>query len=258
MLLTRLTSPSTVGLARGPAAAFLHSSRVLREVPATYTYNTTEANPDLRTGDKRLYEYGRHLTSLLPKFIQQFSVWKDELTLYVAPSALEPVAHFLRDHTGAQFKQLTETAGVDYPNRDQRFEVVHQFLSLRYNSRVRVKTYCDETTPVPSLASLYNSAIWFEREAYDMYGIIFLNHPDLRRILTDYGFEGHPLRKDFPLTGYVEVRYDDERKRVVTEPVEMTQAFRNFDYSSAWEQTGAGRDAAPNGYEREKKSAKQA
>ncbi|RKP33966.1 hypothetical protein BJ085DRAFT_13865 [Dimargaris cristalligena] len=223
-------------------------------VPATYTYKTEEANPALRTQDKQLYDYGRHLVSMLPKFIQQFSVWKDELTLYVAPSALEPVMLFLRDHTGAQFKQLTDTSGADYPNRANRFEVVHNMLSVRYSTRIRVKTYCDEVTPVPSMVALFNSANWFEREAYDMYGILFENHPDLRRVLTDYGFEGHPLRKDFPLTGYVEVRYDDERKRVVTEPVEMSQAFRNFDYSSAWEQTGQGRDDTPQGYERTPKN----
>ncbi|KAJ1980879.1 putative NADH-ubiquinone oxidoreductase 30.4 kDa subunit, mitochondrial [Dimargaris verticillata] len=233
-----------------PFRAAFHATRQAQEVPDKYTFKTTEADPHARTGDKTLYEYGKHLTSMLPRFIQQYSVWKDELTLYVAPSGLIPVVRFLRDHTGAQYKQLVETAGADYPSRTNRFEVVHHFLSVRYNTRIRVKTYCDEVTPVPSLAELYNSAIWFEREAYDMYGILFTNHPDLRRILTDYGFEGHPLRKDFPITGYVEVRYDDERKRVVTEPVEMTQAFRNFDYSSAWEQTGHGRDDAPKGFER--------
>ncbi len=115
---------------------------------------------------------------------------------------------------------------MDYPTRPNRFEVVYHLLSLRYNSRLRVKTYCDELTAVPSVTSIFPAANWFEREAYDMFGIIFTGHPDLRRILTDYGFEGYPLRKDFPLTGYVEVRYDDEKKRVVAEPLELTQQFR--------------------------------
>jgi NADH dehydrogenase (ubiquinone) Fe-S protein 3 len=123
---------------------------------------------------------------------------------------------------------------VDYPTRPNRFEVVYHFLSHRYNSRIRVKTYCDEVTPVPSITPNFPAANWFEREAYDMFGIYFSGHPDLRRILTDYGFEGYPLRKDFPLTGYVEVRYDEEKKRIVAEPLELTQQFRNFDYGSAW------------------------
>lgn len=144
---------------------------------------------------------------------------------------------FLRDHTSAQFTSLADITAVDFPTRANRFEVVYHLLSLVHNSRIRVKTYANETTAIPSIVGLYNGANWFERETYDMFGIFFSGHPDLRRILTDYGFEGHPLRKDFPLTGYVEVRYDDEKKRVVAEPLELTQAFRNFEYSSAWEQT---------------------
>jgi len=127
--------------------------------------------------------------------------------------------------------------GVDYPTRPNRFEVVYHLLSHRYNSRIRVKTYCDEVTPVPSITPLFPAANWFEREAYDMFGIYFSGHPDLRRILTDYGFEGYPLRKDFPLSGYVEVRYDEEKKRIVAEPLELAQQFRNFDYGSAWYDT---------------------
>ncbi|KAI9216487.1 hypothetical protein BC828DRAFT_411650 [Blastocladiella britannica] len=173
----------------------------------------------------------------LPKYIQQATVYKDELTLCVAPSAVVPVVTFLRDHTNAQYKQCMDVAGVDYPTKENRFEVVYNFLSLRFNSRIRIKTYAAENTAVPSITPLYPGVNWHEREAYDMYGIFFTGHPDLRRILTDYGFEGHPLRKDFPLSGYVEVRYDDEKKRVVAEPLELAQAFRNFDYSSAWEQT---------------------
>ncbi|CAJ0865491.1 14359_t:CDS:2 [Entrophospora sp. SA101] len=184
-----------------------------------------------------LYEFGKHLVSVLPKYIQQYSVYKDELTIYLAPSAIIPVMTFLRDHTGTQFKQVQDICGVDYPTRTNRFEVVYNMLSIRYNARIRVKTYADEISPVPSIVELFNGANWFEREAYDMYGIFFVNHPDLRRILTDYGFEGYPLRKDFPLTGYVEVRYDEERKRIVAEPLELAQAFRNFEgAASPWEQ----------------------
>ncbi|RKP05379.1 hypothetical protein THASP1DRAFT_19887 [Thamnocephalis sphaerospora] len=183
-------------------------------------------------------EYGQYLMSTLPKFVQQYTVYKDELTLNVAPSAVLPVLEFLRDHTPSQFKQLQDLCGVDYPSRQNRFEVVYNMLSVRYNARIRVKTYCDEVTPVPSTVGLFNGANWFEREAWDMYGIFFEGHPDLRRLLTDYGFEGHPLRKDFPTAGYMEVRYDEEKKRVVSEPIELAQAYRNFNDPSPWEQTG--------------------
>ncbi|KAL1919777.1 uncharacterized protein VTP21DRAFT_1708 [Calcarisporiella thermophila] len=204
------------------------------------------ADPSFKSGNDKLHEYGQYITTCLPKFIQQFSVWKDELTLFVAPSAVIPVMTFLRDHTGAQFKQLVELCGVDYPHRANRFEVVYNLLSIRWNARIRVKTYADEVSPVPSVTSVHGGANWFEREAWDMYGIYFTGHPDLRRILTDYGFEGHPMRKDFPLTGYVEVRYDEEKKRVVSEPLELAQAFRNFEgAASPWEQTGEGRDDRP-------------
>ncbi|CAG8524527.1 10790_t:CDS:2 [Ambispora leptoticha] len=208
---------------------------------------------------EELSEYGKYLLSVLPKYIQQYSVYKDELTIYVAPSAIIPVITFLRDHTAAQYKQVQDICGVDYPTRENRFEVVYNLLSLRYNERIRVKTYTDEVKPVPSIVPLYSGANWFEREAYDMYGIFFSGHPDLRRILTDYGFEGHPMRKDFPLTGYVEVRYDDEVKRVIVEPLEMTQAFRNFEgAASPWEQTGPGRDDRPESFKVEKLLAKPA
>jgi NADH dehydrogenase (ubiquinone) Fe-S protein 3 len=151
-------------------------------------------------------EFGRFISTALPKFIQRFSVYKDELTLYIAPSAVVPVMTFLRDHSATQFKQMVDVCGADYPTRRYRFEVVYHLLSVRYNNRIRVKTYCDEITPVPSVTPLFSGANWFEREAWDMYGIVFNGHPDLRRLLTDYGFEGFPLRKDFPLTGYVETR----------------------------------------------------
>ncbi|KAJ2592135.1 putative NADH-ubiquinone oxidoreductase 30.4 kDa subunit, mitochondrial [Coemansia sp. RSA 1797] len=215
-----------------------------------HEWKLREADTTRRETDPTLYEFGKYVSSILPKYVQQYSVWKDELVLYTAPSGLIPVVHFLRDHTNAQFKQLVDTTGADYPTRPNRFEVVHNFISYAFNSRVRVKTYADEAMPVPSLAPLYSSAIWGERETWDMYGVFFTNHPDLRRILTDYGFEGHPLRKDFPIHGYTEVRYDEEKKRVVSEPIELAQAFRNWDYSSAWEQTGDGRENAPKGFEK--------
>lgn len=142
-----------------------------------------------------------------------------------------------------------DICGVDYPTREHRFEVVYNLLSVRHNARIRVKTYASETTPVPSAVSVFQGANWYEREAYDMYGIFFSGHPDLRRILTDYGFEGYPLRKDFPLTGYTEVRWDDEKKRVVHEPLELAQAFRNFDVNSAWESAGPGVDYTPSKFQ---------
>ncbi|KAI7869286.1 NADH or F420H2 dehydrogenase [Spinellus fusiger] len=204
------------------------------------------ADPNYKSGNDPVHDYGSYLISALPKYIQQFSVYKDELTLYVAPQSLESVLVFLRDHSSSQFKSLQDITGVDWPSRKNRFEVVYNLLSVRYNARIRVKTYANETSPVPSVVSLFSSANWLEREVYDMYGVFFTGHPDLRRILTDYGFEGHPLRKDFPLTGYVGVRYDEEKKRVVAEPVELAQAFRNFDGAlSPWEAVGPGRDDTP-------------
>ena len=142
---------------------------------------------------------------------------------------------------------IADITAVDYPTKDQRFEVVYNLLSVRHNSRIRVKTYADEATPVPSITGLYDGANWYEREVYDLFGVFFVGHPDLRRIMTDYGFDGHPLRKDFPLTGYTEIRYDEEKKRIVVEPLEMTQAFRNIEGgSSAWEQVGPGKDRKPD------------
>jgi len=137
------------------------------------------------------------------------------------------------DNTAAEFTQVSAITAADYPTRDNRFEVVYNLLSVRHNSRIRVKTYADEASPVPSVTSLFDGANWYEREVYDLFGVFFAGHPDLRRIMTDYGFEGHPLRKDFPLTGYTEIRYDEEKKRIVTEPLELTQAFRNFEGGSS-------------------------
>lgn len=196
-----------------------------------------------------LHKYGRYVITALPKFVQKFSVWKDELTLFIPPTAVIPVLTFLKDHTAAQYKAVMDVTAVDFPSRTNRFEVVYNMLSVRYNARIRVKTYASETSPVPSIARLFEGANWYERETYDMYGVFFENHPDLRRILTDYGFEGHPLRKDFPVTGYTEVRYDEEKKRVVYEPLELTQAMRNFSAGSAsWEPVGPGRDDRPESF----------
>ena len=156
-----------------------------------------------------------------------------ELTLVVTRDRLIEVMTALRDRFG--FQQLLDVCGVDYPDRAERFEVVYHLLSLTRNLRLRVKVATDERQPVPSVIEVYPSANWFEREAFDMCGMLFSGHPDLRRLLTDYGFEGHPLRKDFPMTGYVEVRYDEEQRRVVYEPVKLAQEFRSFDFLSPWE-----------------------
>ncbi|KAJ8114370.1 hypothetical protein ONZ43_g4921 [Nemania bipapillata] len=196
-----------------------------------------------------LHRYGSWVMGCLPKYVQQFSVWKDELVIYISPSGVIPVFSFLKYNTAAEFTQVSTITAVDFPTKDQRFEIVYNLLSVRHNARIRVKTYADEASPVPSVTSLFDGANWYEREVYDMFGVFFTGHPDLRRIMTDYGFEGHPLRKDFPLTGYTEVRYDEEKKRIVTEPLELTQAFRNFEGgSSAWEQIGPGQDRKPESF----------
>ncbi|MCB1699051.1 MAG: NADH-quinone oxidoreductase subunit C, partial [Halioglobus sp.] len=157
-----------------------------------------------------------------------------ELTVLAKREQIVELMRFLRDDSQTMFWNIIDLCGVDYPQRKERFEVVYHLLSPRLNARLRVKVSTDEETPVPSITEIYPGANWYEREAWDMYGILFTGHPDLRRLLTDYGFEGHPLRKDFPLTGYVEVRYDDEVKRVVYEPVNLRQEFREFDFESPW------------------------
>jgi NADH-quinone oxidoreductase subunit C len=159
----------------------------------------------------------------------------DELTIVVARDTIVSVLTKLRDDPSLQFEILIDIAGVDYPSRADRFDVVYHLLSPRKNLRLRVKLEANDTEPVPSVIPVYPAANWYEREAYDMFGILFSGHPDLRRLLTDYGFQGFPLRKDFPLTGYVETRYDDEKKRVVYEPVKLAQEFRSFDFESPWE-----------------------
>jgi NADH-quinone oxidoreductase subunit C len=160
-----------------------------------------------------------------------------ELTLVVQASDIVYALTYLRDDPACGFRCFIDLCGADYPQREKRFEVVYHLLSLRHNSRIRVKVQTDEVTPVPSIIEVFPAANWYERETYDLYGILFSGHPDLRRLLTDYGFEGHPLRKDFPLTGFVEVRYDQDQARVVYEPVKLTQEFRNFDFLSPWEGT---------------------
>ncbi len=182
-----------------------------------------------------LRELGEHISSAIGDDIKGWSVAFGELTVTANAPRIAHVLKFLRDDTLCRFIQLIDICGVDYPQRLKRFDVVYHLLSMHNNIRVRVKIEAAEDEVVPSVRDIHPCADWFEREAFDMYGLIFAGHDDLRRILTDYGFTGHPLRKDFPLTGEVEVRYDDQQKRVVYEPVKLVQEFRNFDYLSPWE-----------------------
>jgi NADH-quinone oxidoreductase subunit C len=184
---------------------------------------------------EKLEALAAHISAALPDAVLGSEIRHGELCCRVAREALLRVLQFLRDDDKCRFTVLVDICGVDYPDRAQRFEVVYNLLSMAQNQRIRLKLETDENTPVPSAIGLYSSAGWWEREAWDLYGIAFAGHPDLRRILTDYGFEGHPLRKDFPLTGYVELRYDEEQKRVVYEPVKLPQEFRTFDFLSPWE-----------------------
>lgn len=176
-----------------------------------------------------------HIKSVLGEAVTGSKIAHGELTLDIARDKIVEVLTVLRDDPQCQFEVLIDICGVDWPARTERFDVVYHLLSPRLNQRLRIKLTTDETRPVPSAVGVFPAANWFEREAYDMYGILFSGHPDLRRILTDYGFQGYPLRKDFPLTGYVEVRYDEAQKRVVYEPVELAQEFRSFDFESPWE-----------------------
>ncbi len=182
-----------------------------------------------------LQDLGDYIRAAFVQEVEGTAVIKGELTLAVQRSSLVKVLTFLRDDAHCQFQQLMFIAGADYPEREQRFEVIYHLLSLRHNQRIRVRVEVSEEKLVPSVTGVFSSANWFEREVWDMYGVAFTDHPDLRRLLTDYGFEGHPLCKDFPLTGYMEVRYDEERKRVIYEPVKLAQEFRTFDFLSPWE-----------------------
>ncbi|GGA52174.1 NADH-quinone oxidoreductase subunit C [Pelagibacterium lentulum] len=187
--------------------------------------------------DEALKELGEYCALKLEAALTGFKVAFGELTLEARADDIVSVMRFLRDDARTRFISIIDVCGVDYPERNQRFDVVYHLLSPTQNMRIRVRVLADDVTPVPSITEVFPGADWFEREAYDLYGILFSGHPDLRRILTDYGFDGHPLRKDFPLTGFVEVRYDEERKRVVYEPVKLAQEFRDFDYLSPWEGT---------------------
>jgi NADH-quinone oxidoreductase subunit C len=185
--------------------------------------------------DSALQDLGTAIAAALPGAVRASTVAFGELTLDVEPSRLIETVRYLRDDPACLFISFIDLTAVDYPTRVPRFDVVTHLLSPRHNRRIRVKAATDEDVPVDSLTPLFPAANWFERETYDLFGIVFTGHPDLRRILTDYGFEGHPLRKDFPMTGYVEVRYDDAQKRVVYEPVRLRQEFRTFDFLSPWE-----------------------
>jgi NADH-quinone oxidoreductase subunit C len=184
-----------------------------------------------------LQALGEMIAAKLAGAVTGFEVTYGELTLHAEADAILRVLKFLRDDGECRFVCFTDLAGADYPQREKRFDVVYHLLSPYKNHRIRVKVQADEDTQVPSAIPVFPAANWYEREVFDLYGVLFTDHPDLRRILTDYGFSGHPLRKDFPLTGHVEVRYDDEQKRVVYEPVKLVQEFRNFDYLSPWEGT---------------------
>jgi NADH-quinone oxidoreductase subunit C len=180
-------------------------------------------------------KFQESFNNIFKKYNSVITVEKGDFILETNLVNLQKVFFFLRDNEGCLFKTLIDILVIDYPEREKRFCVVYCLLSLKYNVRIRVKVFLDELTPVPSITNIYKSACWMEREAWDMNGVFFENHPDLRRILTDYGFEGHPLRKDFPLSGYTEVRYDDSQKRVISEPIEMTQEYRVFNFKSSWE-----------------------
>ncbi len=185
--------------------------------------------------DSALEELGQHVASVLSDQVMGISIAHNELMVTARAEQIIKVVTFLRDDPMCLFKVLVDICGTDYPERPKRFDVVYNLLSLVHNQRIRIKVEADDETPVPSITGVHNSANWFEREIWDMYGVMFSDHPDLRRLLTDYGFEGHPLRKDFPLTGFVETRYDNERKRVVYDPVKLSQEFRKFDFLSPWE-----------------------
>lgn len=208
------------------------------------SYYSIQSSPTAQS--QNLIKYGEYLVSCLPNHIEKVTVSRgNELNVHSPVSGLLPTLKFLRDHSQCQYKQLMDMSVVDWlkpnpPNSSVesgekgRFELVYCLLSIKHNSRLVLHTFAESSThpSVPSVTSLYPSANWSEREAFDLFGVIFEGHPDLRRIMTDYGFEGHPLRKDFPLTGFVEVRYDEEVKRVIEEPLELTQEFRKFEYSS--------------------------
>lgn len=185
--------------------------------------------------EQALKEVGDHIAASLGDDVLKVELKLGELMVTVRRPAIIKALTFLRDDPACSFEQLLDVTAVDWPERAERFEVVYNLISYKHNRRIRVKLTTDEDTPVASAVPVFSAANWFERETWDLYGVFFADHPDLRRILTDYGFEGHPLRKDFPMTGYVECRYDEDQKRVVYEPVRLTQDFRSFDFLSPWE-----------------------
>jgi len=187
--------------------------------------------------DETLQRLGETIAGALAGSVTGHSVVRGELTLTAVAADIVKVATHLRDDPGCAFVCIIDITAVDWPSREKRFDVVYHFLSPTKNARIRVKIETDEATPVPSIIDVFRGADWYERETYDLYGVLFSGHPDMRRLLTDYGFQGHPLRKDFPLTGFVEVRWDDEQKRVVYDKVRLAQEFRNFDFLSPWEGT---------------------
>jgi NADH-quinone oxidoreductase subunit C len=185
--------------------------------------------------DELLQTIAAKIEATMPGAITDTRFVFGELTLTVDPARIVDALKFLRDDPAGQFISIIDISGADYPEREKRFEVVYHLLSPKLNRRIRLKLSTDEETPVASATAVYPGADWYEREIYDLFGVLFVGHPDLRRILTDYGFDGYPLRKDFPMTGYVEVRYDDQEKRVRYEPVRLSQEFRQFDFLSPWE-----------------------
>lgn len=201
--------------------------------PLEYDSHTLRKHDNLRR--QRLYEFGLYVAACMPKYVQKIQMQHtDELEILVVPDGLFHILSFLCHHQHACFSVCSCVTAIDVPSRTFRFEVVYCLLSLRFGERARVKTYTDELTPLHSAYGLWKSCNFWEREVYDMFGVVFSHHPDLRRILTDYGFKGHPLRKDFPLVGYTEVRYDDELKKIVYEPVEFAQEMRSYQLQSPW------------------------
>lgn len=201
--------------------------------PIEYESHTLRRHDNAKR--QRLYEFGMYVAACLPKYVQKVQMQHtDELEILVAPEGLFPVLNFMRLHQHACFNQCSSATAIDVPSRMYRFEVCYNILSIRFGERARIKTYTDELTPLRSGFGVWGSCQWYEREIYDMFGVVFTHHPDLRRILTDYGFTGHPLRKDFPLVGYIEVRYDDDLKKLVYEPVEFPQEARQYELQTPW------------------------
>jgi len=191
---------------------------------------------DVEGQKAKLALHGKFIQNALPKYVQNVEItYGNELEIMIHPDGVYPTVQFLKENSLCMYKNLVDITALDVPGRIARFEMVYNFLSVDYNARIRLKTYADELSAIESIVSLFKGANWYEREVWDMFGVFFRNHPDLRRILTDYGFQGHPLRKDFPSSGYYEVRWDNELQRVVQEPVELAQEFRRFDLATPWE-----------------------